>query len=460
MKQNRRNAILAALVFAGAFFAADMALAADAAPQPQPPQKEVQVLTISQGIAMVLHDSRLIRVALPGKDMAFQDSMMARSALLPHFQAAASQTFNRYASAVKFGSTTAGTADKNYYSYGFDVYQTLFDFGKSLSQYQASKELVKASDAHIDSIKRLAILEFIVAYFDLLEAEKMIVVAEKEVESLASYLNDVEHLYEHGSAVKNDLLPAQVRLADAKQKLIAARSAREIAAARLNDILALPLRQKVVVRDMEMKPPEIPEMEEAWSIAVKERPEVVFYEDQIRASALSVRSKAAENLPTIYADGGYAYTKNQYEVHQDNAYIALGAKVNLYDGGNAQADMFKERARQRQLREEKNKVTEDIKFEIEDSYLTLKDAREKVVVARDVLSQAAENVRFYRAKYAAGAANTTEVLEAITLETKAQTNYFESDYEVKRSYAKLMYSMGIDLTLLYETMEKTHEHVK
>ena len=43
----------------------------------------------------------------------------------------------------------------------------------------------------------------------------------------------------------------------------------------------------------------------------------------------------------------------------------------------------------------------------------------------------------------------TEVLEAITLETAAQTNYYSADYEVKRGYAKLMYSMCIDLALIY-----------
>ncbi|MCX5714958.1 MAG: TolC family protein, partial [Candidatus Omnitrophica bacterium] len=73
--------------------------------------------------------------------------------------------------------------------------------------------------------------------------------------------------------------------------------------------------------------------------------------------------------------------------------------------------------------------------------------------AIEALQQAGENVRFYRVKYKAGSATPTEVLDAITLETRAQTNYYSDDYEVKRGYAKLMYSMGIDLGLIYERME-------
>ena len=83
----------------------------------------------------------------------------------------------------------------------------------------------------------------------------------------------------------------------------------------------------------------------------------------------------------------------------------------------------------------------------------MKNSYEKVCVARDVLDQALENVRFYRTKYTAGSATPTEVLEAIAQEAMAQTNYSSNDYEVKRSYGKLMYSMGIDLSLIYEKME-------
>jgi outer membrane protein TolC len=121
---------------------------------------------------------------------------------------------------------------------------------------------------------------------------------------------------------------------------------------------------------------------------------------------------------------------------------------------------LKERARQKQLNEQKGKLNEDIKFEIQDSYYGLKNACEKVQVAKGALEQADENVRFYRVKYNAGGATTTDVLEAINLQTKAQANYCTDNYEMKRSYAKLMYSMGLDLSLIYEKMENKNDGYK
>ena len=73
------------------------------------------------------------------------------------------------------------------------------------------------------------------------------------------------------------------------------------------------------------------------------------------------------------------------------------------------------------------------------------------------MEQADENVRFYRIKYNAGGATTTDVLEAISLQTKAQANYCTDDYEMKRSYTKLLYSMGLDLPLIYEKMESKND---
>jgi len=412
-----------------------------------------RLITLSQGIRMVLKDSRLIKIALPDNELAYQDSLIARSALLPRLRANLTQTFNRFQPAMKFNSSSVNTADKDALAYGFDVYQTLFDFGKSLANWRASNELFKAQKAHTQSVVRVATLEFIIAYFNLLEAGRMIAVLQKETGSLTAYLGDIEHLYEQGVVVKNDLLPAKVRLADIKQKLIAAVNDREIAASRLNNILGLPLREKIMIQDIKMQPPRFPEMQDAWNAAQAQRPEVAFYTDQINSSFFSQRAKAVENFPALFVDLGYAHTQNQFLIHEDNVSIRLGAKMNLYDGGATRAGLLKERSLQAKLDEQKGKIIEDIKFEIEDSYFSLKNACQKVAVAADAFAQAEENARFYRVKYQAGSATPTEVLDAITMQTKAQTNYYSDDYELKRGYAKLMYSLGIDLELIYARME-------
>lgn len=416
-------------------------------------KEEAKFLTIPEGVSIVLKDSRLVKIELAGKDMSFSDTLIALSPLLPHISGNISKTYQRYIPTMMFGAMDAPMGDKNPLSGGFDIYQTLFDFGKSISTYQASTEIFHASKASVDSMKRTVTLEFIVSYFDLLESEKMTIVAEKEVESLTSYLNDMQHLYDQGVIVENDLLPAKVKLADAKQKVIASHNGRAVAAALVSTMLTLPLTEDILTKDWQSEIPKLPELGDAWGSALSLRPEIVFFNKQIRSSVLRERAKTVQNLPTVFVNGGYQYTQNQYMVHEDNAYVKFGAKMGLYDGGATGADIMKERNLHKKLQEQKNKLVDDIKFEVKRSYLSLKDAIEKLEVAKNALDQAEENVRFYRVKYSNGAATSTDVLEAISLQTKAQTNYYSSDYELKRSYTRLMYSMGLDLVSLYKEKE-------
>lgn len=415
-------------------------------------EEEGRLITIPQGIAMVLKDSRLIKISLFDKDIALNDSLLARSALLPQVSVNLTESILRYQPKAKLGSSEAPTAEKESLSYGFAVYQTLFDFGKSFSNFKASQELQNVTNARIDGVKKLAVLEFVTAYFNLLETEKLIIVAQKEVDTLGAYVSDIGHLYDQGAATKNDVLPVKVQLADAKQKLIAIRNGRATAMLRLNNILGLPLGENIRVEDIPMDVPQGFDKENAWRNAQAERPEIKVVTDQIKASLLTEKAKAADNFPVIFAEGGYSFADNQYQVHEDNTYINFGAKANIFDGWASKAGVYKERARRRQLNEQRNKLVEDIKFEIENSHLGLVNASEKVAVSREAVAQAAENVRVSRIKYGEGAATSTDVLAAVALETNAQTNYYNADYELKRSYAKLMYSMGIDLALFYDTI--------
>jgi outer membrane protein TolC len=413
-----------------------------------------RIITISDGISIVLKDSRLIKIEISDKDMSFEDTVIALSPLLPHLNMNMIKTYNQYTPAMIFGAMDVPMGNKDPLSFGIDIYQTLFDFGKSISNYAASTEFLHSRKAKVESVKRAVTLEFITTYFNLLETEKMITVAEKEVDSLTSYLNDMNHLYEEGVIVKNDLLPARVKLADARQKFIAAGNGREVAAAGLSTILTLPLTENITVQDIESEIPHLPDLADAWDSAEAHRPEISFFNGQIKSSILRERAKTVENLPTIFVDGGYSYNQNKYMVHQDNSYVNLGAKMDLYDGGAAGAEIMKERYLHKKLQEQKNKLIDDIRYEVKNSLLGVKDALEKLEVASDALAQAEENVRFYRVKYNNGVATSTDVLEAISLQTKAQTNYYSADYELKRSYAKLMYSMGSNLTAIYKKTEK------
>jgi outer membrane protein TolC len=409
----------------------------------------VQEITLKSGIEIILKDNWLVKIAGDQNALVAAQALMARSALMPQVNAQVTQTFLSDQPRAKFGPEIVSTSNRDYYSYGFDVYQTLFDFGRTIFTYRAAQEMIEAYRANKEAVTRVAVLEFISAYFDFLEAQKMILVAEKEVETITSYLKDTQRLYEAGAAVKSDVLPVKVRLALAWQKLIAARNDKNLTLARIKNILAIPLNVKIEVKESVMPNLNIVPLPLAWDKALTSRPELTFFDHSIGASNFSARAKTVDDYLTIFADGGYNRTRNQYVQKDDSFFLNIGAKANLFDGGLSRARMREEKELTHQLQDQKDKLIEDIQFEVENSSLQLNNSLEEAIVAKSALDQARENVRVNRRKYAAGSATTTEVLEAITLDTQAHTDYYRALYETRRGYARFFYAIGTELAPLY-----------
>jgi OMF family outer membrane factor len=92
---------------------------------------------------------------------------------------------------------------------------------------------------------------------------------------------------------------------------------------------------------------------------------------------------------------------------------------------------------------------DDIRLEVEKSYLDLKNAVEKIQVTKDAANQAEENLRIHKIRYEEGIGTSTDVVDAITLLTTAETNYYRAVYELRRAQAELQYAMGWDLVSTY-----------
>ena len=72
-------------------------------------------------------------------------------------------------------------------------------------------------------------------------ARNAVKLSEESVERLEKYLQDVQVQYRVGVVAKVDVLRSEVSLAQARQTLIEARNAYDLAMSNLNNIIGLPL---------------------------------------------------------------------------------------------------------------------------------------------------------------------------------------------------------------------------
>ena len=433
-----------------------------------PPSNEAsgtEMLTLADGLQQVAKNSRQVQITRLEENMAAADTRTARSGLLPSANTSLSHTSLAYQPQAVFTSpgftvlpgvqVGAGTQhipqyERNFWSYSISVQQTLFDFWSSLSRYRASQEILVNKKLDTARVQNVIALDFTLAFFDFLEAEKMVELGRKEVERLEAHLRDARNLYASGAITRNDLLQAEVRLSDGRQKLLNASNGRDLQASRVNYLLLRPLNATLRVLDPEFQVREAPfTVEEAWSLALQQRPEIQIVDGSLKALKLEETARKADYYPRVFAKGAFDYTQNQYMVHEDNWSLIFGLSLNLFAGGSTQAQVAKNSYQQSQTLQQRAKLFDDIRLEVKRYLLDLQNARERIRVNQGAADQAQENLRINNVRYEGGVGTATEVLDAVTLLTTSETNYVRSIYDFRRAEAAAYYAVGKDLREVY-----------
>lgn len=409
-------------------------------------------LTLAEGLRLATENSRIIKISEREEEISVADTYIEKSKMMPVVNAGFAGTALSSQPGAIFGPNAVPISQKDFLSWSLSIQHTLFDFMGNASRYEASKIRVAVKKFDRSRIKNLVAVDFALTYLDLLESQKMVAVAEKEAESLSSHVKDARTLFEEGVVTKNDLLQAEVRLSDAGQRLLTVANLRSFNVSRLNNLLVKPLEDDLKASDSNLDSISSPEisMDKAWQAALVQRPEIKILDETIRSMDLEETARRSEYYPKLLVKGGYDFTQNRYQVHEGNWSLTLGIGINLFNGGATKAEIMKIEAQRSRLIEQKNKILDDIKLEVKKYLLDSLTARARMRVTIDAVKQAEENLRINRSRYEEGVGTATEVLDAVTLLTGAETNYYKSLYDAKKAEAAVVYAVGQDLLEVYK----------
>jgi outer membrane protein len=407
-------------------------------------------LSLEEGLKIVTETGRDVSIARSDEDVAQEALSLARSPWRPWVDIYGRETWLRHIPEAKFGIQTVKTSQDQFTTYGIRATQMLYDFGKTSSSIHAARYGLQARESMTSRTRNQAALDFILAYLDLLESEKLLTVAKEEVQQYEAHKKDAETRFRAGFITKNEVLQADVTLADSRQRLLSAENLRSLGESRINSLLLKPLNDVVQPEEMSSTPAADLTLEEAWAGAETSRPLLREMDMAILAKEEVVRSARAEYLPTFYVSGGYEYLENEYLVHQDNWSAVAGVNINLFSGGASSSRSGMARAELRSLKLTRAKLLDNIRLEVKSVYLDLQSSAQKREVAKTAVAQAKENLRLQQLRYKEGVGTATEVLDAVTLLTNAEANSWRSLYGFKRAEAMLLNAAGRDLVGLYE----------
>jgi len=417
--------------------------------------RAAQPLTLEESISIALKNSLLISIAKEGVKGAEARKREAITGFLPKFGTTYSYTRYNDTPSIDFPgylmipAFTLPIGTINNYNWVIEARQPLFAGGGILANYQASKIAEDAALVEETAKSQDVVQDVKIAYYNILRAQRLQDTARQAVEMLAAHRDTAQNFYRVGLIPKNDLLQAEVQLANGKQALVRAQNAVELAKSRLNTVLKRELLLPVEIVDVLDYKPLNQSFQDCLDIARKHRPELKISALKAEQAGKMVRVAQSEFLPSVSLVGDYtrfgdtpSLSGTLYKEREGWQVMAV-ASWNFWEWGKTKFRVDAGRAMENQAIDQAKELNDQIAFEIRNAYIVLQESESQIAVSQKVIDQAEENFRISEARYKERVARSTEVLDAQTLLTRAKSEYANALGDYNISYARLQRAMGV-----------------
>jgi len=404
--------------------------------------------TLTRAIEMAVENNSLIKKAIENQKAAVEEQKSARADFLPKASAAYSYTRLKDSPYSIMGGTQIDVGDNDQYHWDLTLSQPLFTGFALSTRYEMAKLGVDIKEAEKEQALLDVVRQVKTSYFNILLAKKFLVIANEAVGQLESHVRDAEKFYEQGMIPYNDLLRSKVALADAKQTGVKAASNVERAVSAFNTLLRIDLNRKTDVEDILDIAPCAYDLSSLIKESMENRPELEAIRLAIRSSDQAVTLAKSAYYPEVNLAGSYEQnghnppaTENDYG-NTHNASVTLQARWTFFEWGKTRAEVNKYRLNKSSLAEKLKGIEDSIKLEVKNAFLDRKVAEQNIQTAQESLVQAKENWRITNLQYQQQMTTSTEVLDARTFLTQAETNYYGALYGYMIALAELERAVG------------------
>ena len=328
------------------------------------------------------------------------------------------------------------------YTNGVTLKQNIFDFGKRSEQVQIQNLNLDSSRSDLKNVSAQVILNVNQAYYGVLKAMRNRDVAEESVKQFLQHLEQAKGFYKFGTKPKFDVTKAEVDLSNSKLNLIKTMNALKIAVATLNNAMGVPDAPEYDIEDNLSYQAVGITFEAAIVTAYKNRPDLesVIFKKQAAERSIVLAKKGY--YPALTGNASYNWTGEEPPLNEG---WNVGATLSfpIFSGFLTKHQVEEARANLNVLSANEESLKQAVFLDVQQAYLNLKDAEERIPAAELVVRQAEENLELASGRYAAGVGNPIEVTDAQVSLSNAKTSYIEALYDYRVSQASLEKAMGV-----------------
>jgi outer membrane protein TolC len=333
--------------------------------------------------------------------------------------------------------------------------QHTMSFGVTLAQPLTSLWTVREANAlaqlgiDVAEIKRKAARQDVAyqvaeTYYRLLQAKRMVEVAERSVEQVSAQVKRARTFFEQGAVARNDVLRAELGLAASQQRLIQMRGNVTLVRGRLATLMGLPPDSDIDVAMIDGDPPITPPIAaaQAEQQAVASRFELKELGLQAEMAQASVRLAKSKMLPQINAIANYTHAEGSAFQLKDSWFVGGMASWDIWEGGSTYYGIDEAKVRVAQAREARRKAEDMIRLDTRSAHVGVTTAMEALAVATSAVTSAEENFRIEQKRYESASNTSFDVLDAETQLTSARGQHQAAIYDYLIARSNLARAMG------------------
>jgi outer membrane protein TolC len=331
-----------------------------------------------------------------------------------------------------------------YYDSRVYLTQSLLDFN-AINNSRAATQNLKATQYTAKDARDLVVLA---VGYNYLQA----IADASRIESVSAQVNTAQALYKQasdqvtaGTSPAIDGLRAQVELKTRQQQLIQAKNDFAIQKLTLARVIGLAPGQQYELTDKSpYEPFTAMTLDEALQRAYASRSDFMAASATVRASEFSKKAARAEYYPAINFSGDYGVA-GTYSTLATHGVFDVRATLSfpIFQGGKVHGDELQADAQLEQARQHLENLRGQIDSDVRTAFLNLQSSAEQVEVAKSNIDLAQQTLDQSRDRFAAGVADTVEVVQAQEQVATANDSYISSLYSY--NYAKISLARALGL---------------
>jgi outer membrane protein len=386
--------------------------------------------------------SPVIAQARAQLDADLAGSALARAAVLPHLNAAASGGMNT-AYVTGFGAQPLSTG---YHSdmFSASLTESIFD-GQAFTAMKQADSRIRASQAGLALAEQLIALEVTQAYFGVLQAQANEHVAKQQMDLLQSLDDQTNANLKVGTGDIISVQEVQAQLDAAKADLVTARNAVEVAKSQLERLTHHPVEALQDITTLQATGPQ-PDTIEPWlEAALRNQPLLRQAQETLHVSERQVQFAKRARWPTLSLNGIGMHAAGTLipPVAIDQMGASLNVAIPIYEGGGTRAGIHQAEAQARAGNANVANVQDQIKLDTETAFLDLQNSVAQFQASQQSVRSAQVSMEGTRKGYEIGSRSIIDLLTATTNYAAAQRTYYLALYTQLVARTQLKAAAGV-----------------